>query len=249
MYQLLTLAFVASSLSASTEPCRVVVLDLKGVGLTTQAQQLLPLVTESMALEVANVSACKVISEADIKKLIELEADKQSCGTDTDSCMAEIGAALGAERVVAGNVALLGDRYLVQARLLDTQRSEVLVRVEESSNNQNEPLLGAARNAARRLFGLEPLPVDVAPAATSQVETKPISSLLWAGAGIAVVGIVVGIAGALGAGIADAQLADAANTDKDAARSGGLVGLGAAGLGSVVALGGIALTAIVMMGE
>jgi TolB-like protein len=237
----------------AADPCSVVVLDLDGAALAQEQQRLVPLISESLAQEVLEVSGCKVVSESDVKQLLELEVDKQRCGDESDSCLAEIGAAMGAERVVSGRVGQLGEKFVVQARLLDTTRAEVAMRGEQVVPREEEQLRLAARNVARQLFGQSPLPLPQGAGGAAEVaeveqEAGP-SALLWGGLGLSVVGLGMGAAGGITAAIGESQLAESGYQDKEGARGLGLLGLGAAGAGALLAVTGATLSAIWMLEE
>jgi len=251
---LLPLALLSATQSPTTAPatCSVVVLDLDGEALAPAQQRLLPLISESLAQEVLEVSRCKVVSEADVKQLLELEVDRQRCGDQSDSCLAEIGAAMGAERVVSGRVGQLGEKFVVQARLLDSGRADVVARAEQVVPREEERLRLAARNVARQLFGEPPLPAPpVEPVAHAEVEAEETGPglLLWSGLGLAGIGLALGVAGGVTAAIGEAQLADPAAEGKEEARGLGLVGLGAAGLGGLLAVVGGTLGAVALLQE
>ena len=236
----------------AAESCSVVVLDLDGAALAPEQQRLLPLISESLAQEVLQVSGCKVVSEADVKQLLELEVDRQRCGDQSDSCLAEIGAAMGAERVVSGRLGQLGEKFVVQARLLDTGRANVATRAEQVVPREEELLRVAARNVARQLFDQPLLPMpSVEPVAAADNASGESGSglLLWSGLGLAVVGLGLGAAGGVTAAIGESQLADPAQRKKEDAQGLGLAGLGVAGLGGLLALTGGVLGAVALMGE
>jgi len=82
--------------------------------------------TETLAAELRQQSGGEVVTSRDLTGLLSLEKQKQALGCGTDSCLAELAGALGAERVVSGDVAKLGESLLLQVRLLDASRARVV---------------------------------------------------------------------------------------------------------------------------
>lgn len=128
-----------------------------------------PDVTQSiLAVVVAELHVtgffASVISRSDIVSLLTLEQQKQVLGCDEEDsqCLAEIGGALGVDRVVAGNVGRVGDRYLISLSLIDTASAVVLERSYLTADKV-DALLTIAPQVVRRLLQLEPLETPPAP--------------------------------------------------------------------------------------
>jgi hypothetical protein len=77
----------------------------------------------------------RVLGQSDIAALLSQEARNQLLGCTDESCLAEIGGALGAALLVDGGVGKLEDRWLVNLKLLDTKASEVLGRASEEASS------------------------------------------------------------------------------------------------------------------
>lgn len=84
------------------------------------------LLTETLAAELRHQSGAEVITPRDLGNALSLEKQKQVLGCQTDSCMAEIAGAAGADHLVVGEVAQLGESLLVQLRLLDARQGKVV---------------------------------------------------------------------------------------------------------------------------
>ncbi|HEY4220136.1 MAG TPA: PEGA domain-containing protein [Myxococcota bacterium] len=72
-----------------------------------------------------------VIGRTDISRVLELEATKQSLGCDTDKCMAEVGQALDAARLVTGSLDRIGDGYMVTLSEIDAKTLEPIARAQD----------------------------------------------------------------------------------------------------------------------
>ena len=128
------------------------VMDLKPTGLSPETAQNL---TQVLSVEVKGVEGASVVSKADISAIVSLESVKTAAGCDTDSCMAEIGGALGVDRLISGDAGKLGSIFMVNLRLIDVRTGTVENRIAESYQGDEEQLLRAVRRAARALLGLQ----------------------------------------------------------------------------------------------
>lgn len=81
--------------------------------------------TEALAAEVRRRSGAEVITKREIEAVLSLEAQKQMLGCQTDACFAELGGALGVERLVAGDLARLGESWLVHLKVVETGKVKV----------------------------------------------------------------------------------------------------------------------------
>ncbi|MCC7071021.1 MAG: hypothetical protein IT383_06855 [Deltaproteobacteria bacterium] len=77
--------------------------------------------SEALAGELARVPGCEVITQAQMKALLDLEAQKQLVGCADDTCMAQLGAALGVDELVGGTVAKVGTSWLIGLRRVDAK--------------------------------------------------------------------------------------------------------------------------------
>lgn len=236
--------------AAAPEKCRIVVLNLVGRSLPESEADLPFLLTDTLAGEVGAVSGCDVVSQADIVAMLDYEREKAVCTDGSDSCLAEIGQALGAERVIGGTLGRLGEEYVLAVRLMNVRRGSVEQRAEEPVAGSGR-LRHAAKNVGRRLFGAAELPPpsgpndSEGPGGVSAPTGGGSPALVWTGAAIGGLGVAAVVGGGVLAGINEGKLADPAAHEKDAARSQGLVGLVVAGAGLVATtVGGV----VAMMG-
>jgi TolB-like protein len=127
------------------------VLDLKPTGISQSSAQNL---TQVLSVTVKGIEGASVISREDISAMLQLSAAKMETGCADDSCMAEIGGALGVDRLISGDVGQIGETFIVNLRLIDVRHGEVENRVTESYRGEEEQLLRAVRHAAHALLGL-----------------------------------------------------------------------------------------------
>jgi TolB-like protein len=225
-------------------------LDLQARDLGDDEQHLPAVLTESLATEAANASGCTVVTSADVREMLDFEATKVvACVEGASSCLAEIGSALGAERVIGGTVTHLGTQWIISARLMNVSQGTVEVRTEQVAHSP-EQQRAAAQNAARALFHQPVTPLAPSSSSSSSSPSSsspPITStgpgtMLWVGVGAAAVGGLALVGGGVVTGLAEGQLADANATDKSSSIATGQVGLAVAAVGAVVAVvGGIVI--------
>lgn len=247
----------ATPATPAAAKCKIVVLNLVGRGLADDEGEIPNILTDTLAGEVGAVSGCDVVSQSDIVAMLDYEQQKAVCTDGSDSCLAEVGQALGADRVVAGTLGKLGSDFVLTARLMNVRKGAVESRAEEPVSTGPEKLRRAARNIGRRLFNISDLPLD------EKIDASPFqsssssngagrsgggsSALLWAGVGIGTVGLIgAGVGGAL-ALVADGKLAEAGETEKEAVQNEGLVALGVAGVGGAMLLTGAILAGVAFM--
>jgi len=139
----------STSSPAPAAACRAAVLDLKpGEGVTLERARAL---TEVVTSEVGATLSCAVISRAEIEALMDFEVSRQQGGCDTDSCLAELGEALGVSRLVLGTIQQVDGQTLVSLRLVDMQTTQVLRRVTDATA-KSDAVMPFVRWLARRLI-------------------------------------------------------------------------------------------------
>jgi hypothetical protein len=226
---------------APSEKPRVLVMDLDGSGVDpSQVKLINGLVTQSMS----RFEQYEVISSADVRQLVTVEADKSAAGCDTSTCLAEMAGALGARWVVFGNVGRLGNLTVLTLSLFDTQKAKAADR-QRLEVRDIETLPSSIDNALAVLMGVQK------PAAPAPTPSKGLPILFYGSAAAAGVGLVGAVVTGIWASSLDGNLANAASSPKDkqdALDTGPWVLGGAAAL-SVVALAGAGVAAYSLVME
>lgn len=109
-------------------------------------------VTAILIGEIARISKMDVISEKEIKSAIMTEETRKSCVADDNSCIAEIGAALGSPYSVTGTLSRMGGYWVVSIQLLDVQKVEVKSRVSKKFKGSESKLLESVTPLVCELF-------------------------------------------------------------------------------------------------
>jgi hypothetical protein len=108
-----------------------------------------------LSVEIKRVEGASVISRDDMTAMLRLEQDKAFLGcSDDTSCIAEIGGALGVDKLVVGHVGKIKDSYVVSLRLIDPREARVDSRITESFRGDEDQLIRAVRHAGRKLLGV-----------------------------------------------------------------------------------------------
>lgn len=115
-----------------------------------------------VSTELARAPGVRVITQADLKTLLDTERQRQLLGTDTkectEACMAELAGAAGARYVLSGRVDRFGERYVLLASLFDSQEARVLAKKSVEAEG-DAGLPEASERLSRELLaslGLQP---------------------------------------------------------------------------------------------
>jgi hypothetical protein len=116
-------------------------------------------------------------SRASIEVALGKEPALRGCGGEP-ACLGAIGRKLGATQIVFGNVAQLGESYVVNLKLIDSAKGTEIRRIAEPLKGSADDLIEAVRVAAYRLVRPEELKGSLAilsdlPGALVDVDGKP----------------------------------------------------------------------------
>jgi hypothetical protein len=113
--------------------------------------------TDAVAAELRQQSGAEVITSRDLGSLLSFEKQKAAVGCSSDTCMAELAGAVGAGRLVAGDVARLGESLLLQLRLLDVRAARVVAQSSRRFKKGSfDDLLDALPSMVRELLHAPP---------------------------------------------------------------------------------------------
>jgi hypothetical protein len=190
----LSTAQAASELDA--EKPRLLVTDL-GTGAGVDPEMTLML-ANLLTSHLDSIGKYQIMTRADIASLLGLEEQRQLVGCDETSCFAEIGGALGAQYMVAGQVGRLGGRLVLTLKLLETRVARIERQLSKTLPEQEEQVPELIRQTSYELVGLK------APALTPWYKNP----WVWAIAGVVVAGSVTAgvIAGTRGGGLPSGAL-------------------------------------------
>lgn len=100
---------------------KILVMDLAAEGAVDPGT--VQTLTGIISAELAGYLALDVMANADVRRMLELEGQKQSVGCGDSSCLADIAGAMGARLVVFGSLGKLGDSLVVHLNLYDSDKA------------------------------------------------------------------------------------------------------------------------------
>ena len=144
------IALTLASPAFAADSSGVAVLDIQGTGISPE---LLPTLTEILTVEIAEFGMYKVIAGRDIQSMLGFERQKDVLGCTDAACLAEIGGALGVDRIVASHVGMVGSTYVVNIKLINIRQADTEGRVYETVRGEVDALISIVKTAAQRLLG------------------------------------------------------------------------------------------------
>src|SRR4051794_35866751 len=108
---------VAAADPAPAKP-KLIVMEPQGDGISESALRALD---DMVLTEISKQNRYEVIGSSDVKRMLGAVELRQQAGCDAgaDSCLTEIGGALGAQFLCFTSLAKLGTQYLVNVKLID----------------------------------------------------------------------------------------------------------------------------------
>jgi len=147
--------------------------------------------TELLVVDVREVApGMRVFGSADIAGMINFHEEKVRLGQrcEDQTCLAEIGGAMGAKEVVTGSLSILGGDYVLVLRRMDVAHAHVLAESSGSApQTDSAKLRGLVATATRGLF----MPAGAA----SLLERRHGRLLPWVLGGAAVLTLVACVVG------------------------------------------------------
>jgi len=203
---LLPALLAAVPASAGEGPQKIAVLDLQNDAKLEQG--ILVTLNEILLNEFHAAGKYEVLGSSDIASMLSLEEVRMQLGGCTDdSCIAEVGGALGVELMAMARVGAVGPQYVVSVKLLDVSVAKVADRASEMVARDDAQLIAAVRRAVGKVTGVAPL-VDTTPTVDGSAQAEePGPGFLdvapWVALGLTVV------AGGTGGAMAGLALKDA----------------------------------------
>jgi len=96
----------------------------------------------------------EVLGSSDIASIMSLEEQRvQVTGCADDSCLADIGGALGVSWLAAATIGTIGDQFVLSLKLLAVDDASVAGRVTRNFPRDEDRLIGEIRGAVTELLG------------------------------------------------------------------------------------------------
>jgi hypothetical protein len=150
-------ARAGTGLAPGARPLKLVLLPLTPRG--DVKKETVAVFDEALAGELRRRPSVSVLAESDLAALLGVERKRQLLTGCSDSgCLAELGGALGADRVVHGSVGRVGSSLVVTIATLDAPRSRTVASVSERLKGAgDEAFLDALPAMVEKLLS-EPAP-------------------------------------------------------------------------------------------
>lgn len=136
---------------------------------------------------------CHVVAKAELRAMVNAETERQAMGCDGDTCLAELGEALGVNRAVMGSVSVVDGATVLSLRLVDFEHARIEGRASDATRGDT---VAFSRWLARKLMA----PRDAGPRPAEPPPTDAPASvwrtLAWSGVGVG--GGLLAVSGALG---------------------------------------------------
>jgi hypothetical protein len=147
-------ALVALALAAAPEPFKIATLQLEGSGVPAE---MVETATILVPTEVRRARPdAQVMSADDVRSLLLHQKSKVVAGAcGNESCMFDLGGALGADEIVAGRLGRLGDTWVLELRRVDVKKVRSLGSATRAVRSA-EGLVQAVRSAAGELYAPPP---------------------------------------------------------------------------------------------
>ena len=152
---------------------------------------------------VQNLGSYEAIGKTDIEALLGFEDQKDLLGCDDASCMANIGGALGVDKLVSIKIGNLGGEWVVTAKLINIRETRVESRVSKIFAGDIKALFENAVPIIEELFGRKTVsaPSRSTPSAPPQTTPPPgtatvASTVKPASTGWSMAGAIIGFGSA-----------------------------------------------------
>lgn len=160
------------------------------------------IVSEAVLAEVRKLDRASAVGMSEIAEMLSFEEQRQLLGCGDESCLAEIGGALGVDQLVSGSIGVIGDTTMFSLRRIDLSEAKVLGSVTKRfPSSTGEELLAAIGDGIEELFPDHPLRVGRTRGASVQaaqmLNPPPLPTwVFWSTAGASAAALAV--AGVLG---------------------------------------------------
>lgn len=167
------LAPVPPAPTPAPEPvkCSMAVLDLEAAD--GMSKSLAATWTDVVVQEMQAHSGCSVLSRADIRAVISLEAEKSLLGCDQESCLSELGGALGVSHLVTGRISRIEGSVLLSLRKTNLKTLAVESRATDSFGGYDDEVYAFVGWLSRKLVATDPAVIGTKPVPGPKRETGP----------------------------------------------------------------------------
>jgi len=146
-------AFLASPVAQAQVPKAKTKLAVLPAQLDESAKGKVPkLFDDYLLTAVQNAGDFEVVGQEDINSMLGFEKQKEVMGCDDNSCLAQIGGALGVDRIVAVKIAIVQGEWVSTAKIINIREARVEARSSDFVTGDVKELLRAVPAIVAKLF-------------------------------------------------------------------------------------------------
>ncbi len=150
---LIVVSLLTSSARSAETPTRLRLL-VAATSVKDVDPTVVELVRNELIARIGRMPEYAAVTPEEVRALVDLEAQKQELRcADENSCLAELGEAAGADRVLASTLGRIGGSTILGLTLIEPQSSQVLGRATATGERTGD-LVGALDTAVLEVFGL-----------------------------------------------------------------------------------------------
>ena len=146
-----------------------------------------------------------VLGSSDMQAMLDLEQQKQALGCDQESCLAELGDALGVPYLLVASLGPVGKKIMLNMKIIRVDEAQVANRMSQVYDDENA-LLAALNDAVDSLIvGSFKADAEVLTASSSKASAVPakakssrpkvVPQTPWLGMSVAATGLTLSMAG------------------------------------------------------
>lgn len=143
--------------------------------------------TALVVAALADGASYEVVTEGDLRGVVELEVEKQLAGCDDASCVSDVAGALGARYVVMGQFDRVGTQLILNLSLFDSDQARVVARAGVNASSEEElaarlpPATRRMRDAIVREAATRILVLDARLPKVAPPDDEELPLLRWSG--------------------------------------------------------------------
>ncbi len=152
MPTLLIALLAAATSAAPSQKVKVAIVPLTaGEGVS---EKIAASITEVATSEVRRIPSIQLITQQEVGTLLGFDRQRALLGCQEDTCIAEVGGALGVEHLLFGTLSKLGESWLVTFKLMEVKRAKMLAQANRRIRNGTvDDVLDAMAPMIKELFG------------------------------------------------------------------------------------------------
>jgi len=166
------LAWLLPLTTRAEQDIRIAVMEFASKGGVSQKQ--MDALGDLLANEIRAMGKYRVIGKSDIRTALDIETQKNLVGCNDESCIAEIGGALGVRWVIVGNISKFGEKFLLNLKIMDAEKIRVVKGVSKKVEGGEGALIDALSIAAKELIEGARSEIHPGEEATKPVPDKPV---------------------------------------------------------------------------